>query len=168
MPGQSAIDAGAVSNGNHVTISKKNARRASDCREVRHGRIFDEKKVAQEAPANSFGPKWAGYILRVTGGNDNQGFPNYPNTSAGNGQSGGAQSVLPIRHFGLQQRVRRRVRRQHILIFPNHAHPHSGFPPPSPPTVVSAPQNPLPAFGELAATVLPILHLVLCCYVFES
>jgi small subunit ribosomal protein S6e len=38
-------------------------------------RIFYDKKIAQEVPADSLGSEWAGYILRITGGNDKQGFP---------------------------------------------------------------------------------------------
>jgi len=38
-------------------------------------RIFYDKKIAQEVPADSLGPEWAGYVLRITGGNDKQGFP---------------------------------------------------------------------------------------------
>jgi len=38
-------------------------------------RIFYDKKIAQEVPADSLGPEWTGYVLRITGGNDKQGFP---------------------------------------------------------------------------------------------
>ncbi|KAJ7814594.1 ribosomal protein S6e-domain-containing protein [Mycena olivaceomarginata] len=37
--------------------------------------VFYDKKIAQEVPANTLGSEWAGYILRITGGNDEQGFP---------------------------------------------------------------------------------------------
>merc|ERR1712156_175333 len=31
--------------------------------------------MAQEVTADHLGPEWAGYVVRVTGGNDKQGFP---------------------------------------------------------------------------------------------
>merc|ERR1712071_288276 len=34
-----------------------------------------EKRMAQEVPADSIGDEWKGYVFRVTGGNDKQGFP---------------------------------------------------------------------------------------------
>jgi len=38
-------------------------------------RIFYEKRMAQEVEADGLGDEWKGYIVRVTGGNDKQGFP---------------------------------------------------------------------------------------------
>ncbi|TFY70347.1 hypothetical protein EVG20_g2658 [Dentipellis fragilis] len=38
-------------------------------------RVFYDKKIAQEVPADSIGDEWKGYIFRITGGNDKQGFP---------------------------------------------------------------------------------------------
>ncbi|VDK51956.1 unnamed protein product [Anisakis simplex] len=38
-------------------------------------RIFYEKRMAQEVEADALGEEWKGYVLRVTGGNDKQGFP---------------------------------------------------------------------------------------------
>ncbi|KAG5640945.1 hypothetical protein DXG03_006555, partial [Asterophora parasitica] len=38
-------------------------------------RIFYDKKIAQEVPGDSLGDEWKGYIFRITGGNDKQGFP---------------------------------------------------------------------------------------------
>ncbi|KAJ7905131.1 40S ribosomal protein S6 [Mycena leptocephala] len=46
-----------------------------DIDDERRYRIFYDKKIAQEVPADSLGSEWAGYILRITGGNDKQGFP---------------------------------------------------------------------------------------------
>lgn len=40
-----------------------------------NSRIFYDKKISQEVPADSLGEEWKGYILRITGGNDKQGFP---------------------------------------------------------------------------------------------
>ncbi|KAI0063853.1 putative RPS6B-40s ribosomal protein S6 [Artomyces pyxidatus] len=38
-------------------------------------RVFYDKKIAQEVPADSIGDEFKGYIFRITGGNDKQGFP---------------------------------------------------------------------------------------------
>lgn len=38
-------------------------------------RIFYEKRMAQEVDASPLGDEWAGYVLRISGGNDKQGFP---------------------------------------------------------------------------------------------
>jgi small subunit ribosomal protein S6e len=38
-------------------------------------RCFYDKRMGQEADASPLGDEWKGYIVRVTGGNDKQGFP---------------------------------------------------------------------------------------------
>merc|ERR1711973_61768 len=38
-------------------------------------RPFYEKRMGQEVDADSLGDEWAGYVFRITGGNDKQGFP---------------------------------------------------------------------------------------------
>lgn len=38
-------------------------------------RIFNEKRMGQEVEADTLGDEWKGYVLRITGGNDKQGFP---------------------------------------------------------------------------------------------
>lgn len=38
-------------------------------------RVFMEKRMGNEVPADSLGDEWKGYIFRITGGNDKQGFP---------------------------------------------------------------------------------------------
>lgn len=35
-------------------------------------RVFMEKRMGQEVPADSLGDEWTGYVLRITGGNDKQ------------------------------------------------------------------------------------------------
>lgn len=37
--------------------------------------MFYDKKISQEVPGDSIGDEWKGYIFRITGGNDKQGFP---------------------------------------------------------------------------------------------
>ncbi|KAI4144974.1 MAG: hypothetical protein L6R39_003964 [Caloplaca ligustica] len=38
-------------------------------------RVFMDRRMGQEVPADSVGPEWKGYVFRITGGNDKQGFP---------------------------------------------------------------------------------------------
>ncbi|EPB70755.1 ribosomal protein S6e [Ancylostoma ceylanicum] len=38
-------------------------------------RIFYDKRMAQEVEIDSLGEEWKGYVVRITGGNDKQGFP---------------------------------------------------------------------------------------------
>jgi len=38
-------------------------------------RVFYDKKISQEVSADSVGDEWKGYVFRITGGNDKQGFP---------------------------------------------------------------------------------------------
>lgn len=38
-------------------------------------RMFYEKRIGAEVDADHLGDEWKGYILRVAGGNDKQGFP---------------------------------------------------------------------------------------------
>ncbi len=38
-------------------------------------RAFYDKRMGQEVEADSLGDEWKGYVFRITGGNDKQGFP---------------------------------------------------------------------------------------------
>ena len=38
-------------------------------------RVFMDKRMGQEVPGDSVGDEFAGYIFKITGGNDKQGFP---------------------------------------------------------------------------------------------
>jgi len=38
-------------------------------------RVFYDKRISADVPADSLGDEFKGYILRITGGNDKQGFP---------------------------------------------------------------------------------------------
>ncbi|XP_077297860.1 ribosomal protein S6 isoform X2 [Arctopsyche grandis] len=38
-------------------------------------RIFYEKRLGAEIPADALGDEWKDYVLRISGGNDKQGFP---------------------------------------------------------------------------------------------
>jgi len=51
------------------------AQKLIDLDEERRYRIFYDKKIAQEVPGDTLGDEWKGYVFRITGGNDKQGFP---------------------------------------------------------------------------------------------
>lgn len=51
------------------------AQKLLDIDDEKKVRIFYDKKMSQEVPAESLGDEWKGYIFRITGGNDKQGFP---------------------------------------------------------------------------------------------
>jgi small subunit ribosomal protein S6e len=51
------------------------AQKLLDIDDEKKYRIVYDKKIAQEIPGDSFGDEWKGYIFRITGGNDKQGFP---------------------------------------------------------------------------------------------
>lgn len=38
-------------------------------------RIFYEKRMGAEVEADTLGDEWKGYVLKIAGGNDKQGFP---------------------------------------------------------------------------------------------
>lgn len=38
-------------------------------------RMFYEKRMGAEVDADSLGEEWKGYVVKITGGNDKQGFP---------------------------------------------------------------------------------------------
>merc|ERR1711988_117801 len=38
-------------------------------------RPFYEKRMGQEVPGDTLGDEFKGYVMRITGGNDKQGFP---------------------------------------------------------------------------------------------
>jgi small subunit ribosomal protein S6e len=46
-----------------------------DFEDERKVRIFYDKRISAEVPADSLGEEYTGYVFRITGGNDKQGFP---------------------------------------------------------------------------------------------
>ena len=42
---------------------------------IKYSRAFYDKRISQEVPADAIGDEWKGYVFRITGGNDKQGFP---------------------------------------------------------------------------------------------
>jgi small subunit ribosomal protein S6e len=46
-----------------------------DIDDERKVRAFYDKRISDEVSAESLGDEWKGYVVRITGGNDEQGFP---------------------------------------------------------------------------------------------
>lgn len=51
------------------------AQKLVDIEDDKKLRPFMDKRISQEVEASSLGDEWKGYIVRITGGNDKQGFP---------------------------------------------------------------------------------------------
>jgi len=51
------------------------AQKLLDIEDERKLRVFMERRMGAEVAADSLGDEWKGYILRIAGGNDKQGFP---------------------------------------------------------------------------------------------
>jgi len=51
------------------------AQKLIDLDDEKRFRIFYDKRISQEVPGDSLGDEWKGYVFRITGGNDKQGFP---------------------------------------------------------------------------------------------
>ncbi|KAE8538766.1 hypothetical protein D1P53_005130 [Cryptococcus gattii VGV] len=51
------------------------AQKLIDFEDERKTRVFLEKRMGQEVAIDSLGEEFAGYVVRITGGNDKQGFP---------------------------------------------------------------------------------------------
>jgi len=51
------------------------AQKLIDIDDEKRYRIFYDRKIGQEVAGDSIGDEWKGYIFRITGGNDKQGFP---------------------------------------------------------------------------------------------
>ncbi|KAJ3751781.1 40s ribosomal protein s6-b [Lentinula raphanica] len=59
----------------NITNPATGAQKLIDFDDEKCYRVFFDKKMSQEVPADSIGDEFAGYIFRITGGNDKQGFP---------------------------------------------------------------------------------------------
>jgi len=51
------------------------AQKLIDIDDEKRYRVFLDKRISQEVPGDTLGDEWKGYIFRITGGNDKQGFP---------------------------------------------------------------------------------------------
>ncbi|KAH9923460.1 40S ribosomal protein S6 [Epithele typhae] len=51
------------------------AQKTVDYDDEKKYRVFFDKRISQEVSGDSISDEWKGYIFRITGGNDKQGFP---------------------------------------------------------------------------------------------
>jgi len=51
------------------------AQKLIDVEDEKKLRPFMDKRMSQEVDASCLGNEWKGYVVRITGGNDKQGFP---------------------------------------------------------------------------------------------
>jgi len=59
----------------NISYPANGSQKLLDVEDERKLRVFMEKRMGNEVPADSLGDEWKGYIFRITGGNDKQGFP---------------------------------------------------------------------------------------------
>jgi len=59
----------------NVAIPSTGAQKIIEIHDEHILRIFYEKRIGAEVEADTLGDEWKGYVLRITGGNDKQGFP---------------------------------------------------------------------------------------------
>jgi len=59
----------------NIAYPANGSQKLIEIEDERRVRVFYDKRMGQEVPGDSVGPEFAGYIFRITGGNDKQGFP---------------------------------------------------------------------------------------------
>lgn len=59
----------------NISHPETGAQKLIDIDDEKRLRPFYEKRMAQEVEADSLGDEWKGYVFRIAGGNDKQGFP---------------------------------------------------------------------------------------------
>jgi len=59
----------------NIAYPANGSQKLIDIEDEKRLRVFIDKRMGQEVPGDSIGPEFAGYIFKITGGNDKQGFP---------------------------------------------------------------------------------------------
>lgn len=59
----------------NISYPAKGTQKLIEIEDDRKLRVFMDRRMGAEVPGDSLGPEFAGYIFRITGGNDKQGFP---------------------------------------------------------------------------------------------
>merc|ERR1712168_1164990 len=59
----------------NVSFPATGAQKLFEIEDEKRVRFFLEKRMGQEVAADPIGEEWKGYVLRINGGNDKQGFP---------------------------------------------------------------------------------------------
>ena len=59
----------------NVSYPATGAQKLIEIEDERKLRVFYEKRMGAEVEADTIGDEWKGYVVRIAGGNDKQGFP---------------------------------------------------------------------------------------------
>ncbi|KAI4719686.1 ribosomal protein S6e [Aureobasidium sp. EXF-10727] len=59
----------------NISYPANGSQKLIEVEDERRLRVFMDRRMGQEVPADSVGDEWKGYVFRITGGNDKQGFP---------------------------------------------------------------------------------------------
>jgi len=59
----------------NISYPATGAQKLIDIEDEKKVRMFYDKRMAQEVDIGTLGEEWKGYMVRITGGNDKQGFP---------------------------------------------------------------------------------------------
>jgi small subunit ribosomal protein S6e len=59
----------------NISYPNNGTQKLIEIEDERKLRVFMDRRMGQEVPADSIGDEFKGYIVRITGGNDKQGFP---------------------------------------------------------------------------------------------
>jgi small subunit ribosomal protein S6e len=59
----------------NVSFPATGCQKLIDIDDEKKVRIFYDKRMGQEVEVDSLGDEWKGYVVRIAGGNDKQGFP---------------------------------------------------------------------------------------------
>jgi len=59
----------------NISYPANGSQKLVEIEEERKLRIFMERRMGQEVPGDTVGDEFKGYVFRITGGNDKQGFP---------------------------------------------------------------------------------------------
>lgn len=59
----------------NISYPANGTQKLIDIEDERKLRVFMDRRMGQEVPGDAVGPEFKGYVFRITGGNDKQGFP---------------------------------------------------------------------------------------------
>lgn len=59
----------------NISYPATGAQKLVDIEDEKKVRIFYDKRMGAEVEVDSLGDEWKGYVFRIAGGNDKQGFP---------------------------------------------------------------------------------------------
>jgi len=59
----------------NISFPANGSQKLIEVEDERRLRIFMDRRMGQEVPGDSVGDEWKGYVFKITGGNDKQGFP---------------------------------------------------------------------------------------------